>query len=213
MSIKQTTSPLHNVRYENFLKKSTISSVVIPKRQSGFTLIELLCVIAIIGILSAIAVPVFFDQRRKASIATMKSDVSTVRTGLDAYYVRSNSYGPEEVIAENGGAIGEALSTFVFRSSPRNTVTTLHDDATASYCIIVNNKTASTVVTYGQGKGTIAIGCTAGYSITNETTGTTSTTQAPSNTVIVTGPIKSTSPVCTGPANIQAKRNVGCPGF
>lgn len=62
------------------------------EKDKGFTLIELLVVIIIIGILSAIAIPVFLNQRKKAVDAGIKSDLRTIANELESAYVDSQEY-------------------------------------------------------------------------------------------------------------------------
>jgi len=61
--------------------------------QKGFTLIELLIVVAIIGILAAIAIPQFATYRQKAFNSASQSDLRTIRTNLEGYYT-DNFYYP-----------------------------------------------------------------------------------------------------------------------
>jgi type IV pilus assembly protein PilA len=55
------------------------------EEEQGFTLIELLVVILIIGILAAIAIPAFLNQRGKAYDASAKSQVKTAQTAAETY--------------------------------------------------------------------------------------------------------------------------------
>ncbi len=53
--------------------------------EGGFTLVELLVVMLILGLLAAIAIPSFFNQRDKARDADAKSSVRTAQTAMETY--------------------------------------------------------------------------------------------------------------------------------
>ena len=63
------------------------------ENEGGFTLIELLVVIIIIGILAAIAIPVFLNQRKKGYDAAAKSDLRNFATLEETYLTDNSVYG------------------------------------------------------------------------------------------------------------------------
>ena len=58
----------------------------------AFTLIELLIVVAIIGILAAIAVPNFLNAQIRSKLAKVQADHKAISTALEAYFIDQNAY-------------------------------------------------------------------------------------------------------------------------
>lgn len=64
------------------------------KEARAFTLIELLIVVAIIGILAAIAVPNFLNAQVRAKVARVEGDFKAFATAFEAYRLDNNDYPP-----------------------------------------------------------------------------------------------------------------------
>ena len=80
------------------------------RRPTGFTLIEMMVALVIIGILAAIATPLFFRMRERADEAVVRSNVHTVQLAVELYGTRNNGFYPANVNADVGfGSLIDAL--------------------------------------------------------------------------------------------------------
>src|ERR1700710_1398520 len=73
-------------------------------KDHGFTLIELLVVMIIIGVLAAIAIPLYLNQKSKGYDATAKSDAQVIATDISSAMTDSKPTGVVTVALDNGAS-------------------------------------------------------------------------------------------------------------
>jgi type IV pilus assembly protein PilA len=101
---------------------------IVKKAQAGFTLIELMIVVAIIGILAAVAIPAYQDYVAKSKFAAALAEVSAGKVGVDVLMNDNPAAADTAVLAASGL---KATST-----TCGNTVTAAVGGATSLTCTI-----------------------------------------------------------------------------
>ena len=72
------------------------------KKRKGFMLLELIIVVAIIGILAAVAIPNFVGMTDEAKVAKIQSDLSTIGTAMEVYHVKKGGTYPDNLSVLEG---------------------------------------------------------------------------------------------------------------
>jgi type IV pilus assembly protein PilA len=132
------------------------------KEESGFTLVELLVVMLILGLLAAIAIPAFFNQRDKARDAQAKTYARTAETSMETFATDNNgSYS-----GANAASLVNIESTLtgatLAAAEPATVAPLAGDNANNSYTVTVTSATGNHFRITRHSDGTTALSCDAG---------------------------------------------------
>jgi type IV pilus assembly protein PilA len=111
------------------------------RKNEGFTLIELMIVIAIIGILAAIAIPQFSAYRMRSYNAAAEADLRNAATAQEAYYVDNQHYvaNPTDLIGSTYGLYTSANVTLdgnISTTTSQYSMTAYHSSGNKTYSLI-----------------------------------------------------------------------------
>mgnify|MGYP000302952724 CR=1 FL=1 len=134
--------------------------------EGGFTLIELLVVIIIIGILAAIAIPVFLNQRQKGYDAAAKSDARNLATLEETFLTDNSTYRTAPDIATAASALGYKASANVssvvvktYTSASPRVAGAAGSEGNGSFCITTVSASPKTFIYDSSAGGFTTVAC------------------------------------------------------
>jgi type IV pilus assembly protein PilA len=120
--------------------------------EQGFTLIELLVVVVIIGVLVAIAIPLYTNYRKGAANKSAQSDVRGAITAIEQFYTENSNVYPPTVVAPTGAGVGMTFGGQTATSSPGNSFQ-YTNVANSSYVVCAQNVDGKDFYVYNSAKG------------------------------------------------------------
>ncbi len=89
----------------------------IQRKQQGFTLIELMIVIAIVGILAAIALPAYQDYTVRAKVSEALANLAEAKTTIAEYYSANNAFPSVAAAGLNSSPNTDIVASIIYSSA------------------------------------------------------------------------------------------------
>jgi len=119
------------------------------REESGFTLVELLVVMLILGLLIAVAIPTFFNQKQKANDADSKAMAHTAQTAIETYATDNN-----------GTYVGADQAALTAIEGTVDTTVAVSGQSATGYTITVTNPDTTHTFSIVRAGGTFTFSCT-----------------------------------------------------